>query len=162
MENDDSKDLVNDEIDKFEKDLDKYEQSLGVNVTVNEATKTSLQKVFEVDINKLSDDECRHLVFDLSKYSLFLQKECNKYRARIKYVENKIWHILSRAIQQQSGFKFEEKYYQAVSGNVVAGKWHNAKLVCEARLTRINYIVNNIDSVRQSLLFLLQARNRNV
>ncbi len=148
----DESDTVVQKLKDLEILLEEYEHR--INLTVKplkvelDITRDVLLKMSPLDINGYR--------WELSQYSLYLQKELNKQTSRYNWAETNLKRLLEKECDEYPGFKWEERQANAMNANSYAQQLHYLKVKAKAVIDRLSFLPNKIqmmDSVAKDIAF---------
>lgn len=151
------------EVERVDCALDAFENNIGIpKFSVN--FENEVEKYLNIDINeKLTPEEYAQAAFILSRFSLYLQRCCNKESAKIFYLEERIKKIIAPRFSQQSQYaKADEKRMLAIREDDVASKLEDERIKIQLRLIRINGLTWKVDSLAEKFTELSRVFRKRV
>jgi hypothetical protein len=127
--------------------------------------KHASNRYLDLPTSKLRDmtaDECGEASYVLSNYSMYLQKEINKYTSIQRYCDVKIDFIISREIDNVGGqySKYEQKRILCIRQNDVASQLFKLRNNIEMYLTNLYDLPRKVENMSRTLVELQQSKRR--
>lgn len=159
-------DLVKQKVDErivnLDKMLDEYTSKLGLNFLKHDNACEIILNYTQVDLRNLSEEECGENAYVLIRFSGYIQKECGRLQARMKWLQRCIEIETADKIRTYGDkfTSFQERLLLAHNDrtNEYMSKLQDLMMHCEIRKEEISFISNKISAMADTLLKLKQVK----
>lgn len=131
---------LQEQIEKRDKYLDDYEDSLGLPQIKKPANIEELNRYITmstIELAALDKEECGNISYVLNQWSFYLARCINRDRARIIYIKNKIDQIVTRYYGQHTG-SWEMQRNKAIAEDAAATQWQTQYIAEEQKIARLH------------------------
>jgi hypothetical protein len=146
------------ELQHWDKILDEYENSIGLNKYSNNSDalpESELNDYLTMNRNvleKLSPEDCAQISYRLGQYSFHIQRTLNRELARYNWAEEAIKETIADELNNYKGYGFLEKSLQAIKHNDKADALNNIKRFAKQRSDRLSFLANSIKNLSDIML----------
>jgi hypothetical protein len=146
------------EIQHWDKILDDYEHSIGLNRYSNSPEtlpESELNQYLNMDRNvleKLQPEDCAQISYRLGQFAFHIQRTINREIARYNWAEESIKETIADEINNYKGYGYIEKSTQAIKHNDKAEALNNIKKFAKQRSDRLSFLANSIKNLSDIML----------
>jgi hypothetical protein len=146
------------EIQHWDKILDDYEHSIGLNRYSNSPEtlpESELNHYLNMDRNvleKLQPEDCAQISYRLGQFAFHIQRTINRELARYNWAEESIKETIADEINNYKGYGYIEKSSQAIKHNDKAEALNNIKKFAKQRSDRLSFLANSIKNLSDIML----------
>lgn len=155
---------VDEKIKKLDIMLDEYDQKVGVSSFKYDNQIESVLNYTQTDLRALTIEECGEDGFRLQRHSGYIQKECNRLNARIRWLHRCIDMEMAVRLKDYGTqyTSYNEKTFLACNDptNVYMKKLQDLLMHCEIRKEELSFISSKIASMAQTLIEQKQAKRQ--
>ena len=151
-------------MEKWDKALDEYENSIGLPPSVSNYSNSEARSFMSMgrkQIEKLSPEDCAQAALILNEMSLHVQRAFNREMARVNWAEDTIKDVVADDVGNHSGYSYQERYYKAVKNNEYAKKLSKIKKYAQQRADRLTYVANSFNTRADIFLSIQRAKRYN-
>tara|TARA_R110002012_G_scaffold72709_9_gene185681 strand:- start:52642 stop:53160 length:519 start_codon:yes stop_codon:yes gene_type:complete len=152
------------ELKKWDKILDEYENSVGLPTFLNEYRNieaTEYMHMTRGQIEKLSPQDCASAALILNELSFHVQRAYNREIARVNWAEDTIKSLIANDVQNYKGYSYAERLEQAVKNNSHASKLKRIKVYAKQRSDRMVFLSSSINNRSDIFLAIQRAKRVN-
>lgn len=132
--------------------LNEYSRLRGIDPELevsNEAEK--YLKLTSNELKQLTVEDCMEGAYLLESLAFYLQKEINKEQGRQIWASKYLPIMVATEVDSYKGYSYEERKNKVIKNNVAALKVYEVQTKAEQRISRLNYLVNRISKVGDTL-----------
>jgi len=151
------------ELEKWDKILDEYENSVGLPTFINQyrnVEATEYMHMTRGQIEKLSPQDCASAALILNELSFHIQRAYNREMARVNWAEDTIKNLVAHEVHGYKGYSYAERLEQAIKNNTYASKLKRIKVYAKQRSDRLNFLSSNVNN--RADIFLAVQRSKRV
>lgn len=143
---------VVDRLKTFEDELENYSTFLGLNFIRYNPSVQRILDLSEEDIKSLDAERCGESSYFLSNYSLYIQKECNRWTAKRNWCRSNLDMLVAKNNKQFSQYtKYEEKLNSICLENSAAMELNKMMVESISRIDELHDIAQRLDNMSRRL-----------
>jgi thymidylate synthase len=152
----DTEDLTQRKLGEANEILDRYEDSIGLRVQQVDAER--YLNLEQSVLSKLEPVELGEACYVLARYSLWLQKQCNRFITDMNWADSNIKVLAARAASNYTGYSYEERKHCAIMGDEYMKKLYSVKVESQKRADRLAYLSQRVDFMAKTLNNLKETK----
>lgn len=133
--------------------LDEYciLRGLSPDMTVAQNEAERYIKLSSGELKQLTADDCAEGSYLLESFAFYLQKEINIEQARLTWASKYLPMVVANEVDNYKGYSYEERKHKVIKNDEAAKKMYAIQIHAEQRINRLNYLVNRISKLGDTL-----------
>lgn len=151
-----------DQLEKWDKILDEYENSVGLPFFNSRLADTETHKFLNMsrnEIEKMSPEDCAQGALILNGLAFHVQRAYNREIARVNWAEASMKEIVASEVHNYKGYSYNERFQQAVKSNEHARSLNKIKRYAQQRADRLSFLSSNLNN-RADIFLAVQRSKR--
>ena len=141
-----------DELAKWDKILDEYENKLGLPNIQAPGPETELQEYLTWDrkaLEGLSAEDCAGISYRLKQFAFYLQRSQNREIARVNWATTTLKKCIDHTLNSYQGYSYDERAAQAIKENQHAASLKQIVIYAQQRIDRLNFLAKSIGDLAE-------------
>ncbi len=154
-------DYVEDKLGKFEKRIDDIELKVGLNHIVHNPEAERLLSLSEIELDKMTADECAQAKYTVLQYALTIQKNINRAMAIKNWCERNINVIIAKEFGSLNEFmKMDIKRQTIININTYANRLAEISEGQQIVIDSLSYIAQASNSIAGAFQTLFMSKGK--
>lgn len=148
-----SQNMAKQKFDKKLENISQYEHKLGLTLLDSDRDECKWLNLAGKDIYEFTPDMCDEAATDLAAYGIFIQRQLNKERALMKWLEARINLSIASELNSYEGYySHEQRRAVAIINNAYAKELEELKINCQIKVEMLDGVTYQINQLCRVLL----------
>ena len=151
-----------DQLEKWDKILDEYENSVGLpffGSSLSDSESHQFLNMNRNEIEKMSPEDCAQAALILNGLAFHVQRAYNREIARVNWSESSMKEIVASEVQSYKGYSYNERFQQAVKNNEHSRSLNKIKRYAQQRADRLSFLSSSLSN-RADIFLAVQRSKR--